>query len=179
VIRTLVSPATDRYLGIYLNDHRALSSAGLALARRCHRENKGTPFGAVLELLMPELDEDAATLERVAQVLRVSADPFKITAAMTGEMLGRFKLNGQLFGYSPLSRVLEIEVLIAGIEAKRLLWNAVTAAHRPELASFDFLALAQRAAAQRDHLEPQHRLAAQLAFSAADHVGEVVTPDSD
>jgi hypothetical protein len=112
-------------------------------------------------------------------MLRVWADPWKIGAAITGEMLGRFKLNGVLVGYSPLSRVLELEVLIAGIEAKRLFWNALMTAHRPELASFDFAALAQRAAEQRDHLEPQHRLAAQLAFSAADHAGQAVTFDSD
>jgi hypothetical protein len=177
MIRTLVGRATDRYLGIYLNDHRALSAATVALAKRCHRENKGTPFGAVLELLMPELDEDAATLERVASVLGVWPDPLKIGAALTGEMLGRFKLNGALLGYSPLSRVLEIEVLVASIEAKRLMWNALMASHRPDLASFDFAALAERAAEQRDHLEPHHRLAAQLAFSEVDHVGEVITPD--
>ena len=33
--------------------------------------------------------------------------------------VGRFKLNGQLRGYSPLSRLVELEILMAGIDAKR------------------------------------------------------------
>jgi hypothetical protein len=177
MVVTFVGPSTDRFLGIYINDHRAVSTAGIALARRCRRENQGTPFGEVLEVLIPDMEQDAATLNEVGDVLGVRTDPLKVGAAITGEFLGRFKLNGQLWGYSPLSRVVEIETLLACIEAERLLWNALQASHRPELDRFDFAALAQRAADHHDQLKPHHQLAAQLAFSASEHVGEVVSAD--
>jgi hypothetical protein len=179
MVGTITGPTTDRYLGIYINDHRAASAAGIALAKRCHRENEGTPFGDELAALIPEIEEDAATLNRIAEVLGVRSDPVKLGAARAGEMLARLKLNGQLRGYSPLSRVIELESLLSGIEAKRLLWRALKAAHRPELSEFDFAALADRAGQQRDRLKPQHRLATQLAFSASDHPGDVATTESD
>ena len=138
MVGTIASPTTDRLLGIYVNDHRAGSAAGIALAKRCQRENDGTPVGEVLAVLVPEIEEDAATLNRVAEVLGVRSDPVKVGAARAGEILSRLKLNGQLRGYSPLSRVIEIEGLLVGIEGKRLLWKALKAAHRPELAQFDF-----------------------------------------
>ena len=59
-------PASDRFLGIYINDHRAATAAGIALAKRSQRQNEGTPFGELLAALVPELEEDAATLNRVA-----------------------------------------------------------------------------------------------------------------
>jgi hypothetical protein len=129
--------------------------------------NDGTPFADAIEALLPQLEADATTLDDVARVLGVRGDPFKIGAARAGEMLGRLKFNGQLRGYSPLSRVLELEGLMAGIEAKRQLWKALKAAHRPELADFDFTTLATQAGEQRDHLKAHHRLAAQMTLSAS------------
>ena len=126
----------------------------------------------MLAVLVPDIEEDAATLNRVAERLGVRSDPVKVGAARAGEMLGRLKLNGQFRGYSPLSRVIELEGLIAGIEAKRLLWKALKAANHLELGSFDFTTLAQRAADQRDQLKPHHRLAAQLAFGAPGQSGD-------
>jgi hypothetical protein len=180
MVGTTVSPSTDRFLGIYINDHRAGAAAGIALAKRCQRENEGTPFGDVLSALVPAIEEDAATLNQVAEVLGVRADPVKLGAARAGELLARLKLNGQLRGYSPLSRVVELEGLMAGIEAKRRLWKALKAAHRPELATFDFTELAERASNQREQLKAHHRLAAQLALSASDQPpGEVVSADEE
>jgi hypothetical protein len=177
MVGTFVRPSTDRLLGIYINDHRAVLAAEIALAKRCRSENESTPLGDILDALVPEFEQDAQTLDQVAGVLRVRPDPFKVTAALAGEILGRLKMNGQLIGYSPLSRVVEVETLLAGIEVKRLLWEALQATHRPELAQFDFVDLSQRAVDQREQLEPQHRLATQLALSASEHPGEVVTPD--
>ncbi|HEX7094303.1 MAG TPA: hypothetical protein VF183_00370 [Acidimicrobiales bacterium] len=164
---------TDRYLGIYLNDHRAGAAAGLALAKRAQRENAGTPFGDALSTLVAAIEEDVAELERVARKLGVRADPVKLGIARAGEMASRLKPNGQLRGYSPLSRLLEIESLIAGIEAKRSLWRSLQFAERPELTEFDFRALEERAVRQRDQLAEHHRAAARLAFTEThDEPGE-------
>jgi hypothetical protein len=74
-------------------------------------------------------------------------------------------LNGEVTRYSPLSRLLELEALAAGIEGKRALWLALATATGP-VDGFDFHALAERAAAQRAQLE-EHRLrAAELALGS-------------
>jgi hypothetical protein len=51
--------------------------------------------------------------------LRFGGDKVKNIAAWGIEKVGRLKLNGQLTGYSPLSRVVELEGLLAGIAGKR------------------------------------------------------------
>jgi hypothetical protein len=152
--------ATDRYLEIYINDHRAGAAAGLALAKRCASESTPGPVGDVLVAVAEEIAEDRATLERVAQLLAVRANPVKTLAARAAELAGRLKLNGKLRGTSPLSRLIEREALLAGIDAKRSLWMSLHTAHRPELSEIDFEQLAKRATEQREQLMPLHRLAA-------------------
>ncbi|MEJ7570043.1 MAG: hypothetical protein WKF41_17480 [Gaiellaceae bacterium] len=80
---------------------------------------------------------------------------------MTGEKLGRLKLNGQVRGYSPLSRLLELETLSVGISGKLALWRSLE--QLPEiverLPGIDLEQLVERAQRQRAELE-EHRLAA-------------------
>jgi len=59
-----------------------------------------------------------------------------------------------------LSRVLELELLVAGIVAKESLWQtlALVQRHRGELNGFDFDDLQHRARQQRSQLEA-HRMA--------------------
>jgi hypothetical protein len=148
-------------LAIYLNDHLAGATLGLELARRTARENAGSPLGAFLaEALVPEITEDRETLRRLMAQLGVRASVPKVAAAWAVEKLARLKPNGAVRGYSPLSRLLELEALAAGIEAKRALWVALAAAtDRGELPGFDFDQLAKRAESQRTRVE-EHRLAA-------------------
>ena len=156
----VTSQAKDRFLEIYINDHRAGAAAGLALAKRCARASPPGPVGDVLEAVATEIAEDRATLEHVAQLLGVRANPVKTLAARAAELAARLKLNGQLRGTSPLSRLIEREGLLAGIDAKRSLWVSLRTARRPELSEIDFERLAQRASEQREQLVALHRLAA-------------------
>lgn len=165
-VTELTRRSTDRFLEIYINDHRAGAAAGLALARRCARESTPGPVSDVLEAVAADIAEDRDTLERVAQLLGVRANPVKTLAARAAEMAGRLKLNGQLRGTSPLSRLIEREGLLAGIDAKRSLWVSLRTARRPELSEIDFEHLAKRASEQRDQLVPLHRLAAAEALRA-------------
>jgi hypothetical protein len=148
-------------LHIYLNDHLAGSTVGVELARRTLSENRGNEYGAFLEPLLGELQEDRASLEDVMARLAVPRSTVKVAAGWTLEKLGRLKLNGRITSYSPLSRLVELEGLAVGIEAKRALWLALAAAcgedHRLE--GVDLAGLAQRAKSQRERLEP-HRLEA-------------------
>ena len=53
--------------------------------------------------------------------LGVAQGRLKPLAAVFGERLGRLKLNGRLWGYSPLSRLDELELLQIGVVGKRML----------------------------------------------------------
>ena len=78
------------------------------------------------------------------------------------------KLNGSFRSYSPLSRLVELEALLAGIEAKRSMWLAfASSAVSDAVADVDFEALATRATEQRRRLQPHHRDAARVAFGVA------------
>jgi hypothetical protein len=158
-----------RLLAIYLNDHLAGSTVGLELARRARGANRGTPFEAPLERLATEIEEDRTALLDVMRRLGVSRDPLKEWAGWLAEKWGRLKLNGRLTGYSPLSRVLELELLSVGVEGKRLLWRALgdVAADDARLADVDLGALGRRAERQRRLLEEQRRRALELAFGAS------------
>ena len=110
-------------LAIYLNDHLAGSTGGVETARRARGSNEGTEFGAPLAALCAEIEADRETLEAVMKELGVARSRIKPAIGWLGEKLGRLKPNGQLRGYSPLSRVVELELLLLGITGKLRLWT--------------------------------------------------------
>jgi hypothetical protein len=160
--------AVNRRLAIYLNDHLAGSVVGTELAKRALRENRGSSFGEFLEWLLGQILEDRATLERLMAELGVSHSRLKQALALALERLGRLKLNGQLTGYSPLSRLVELEGLALGVTGKRALWIALqeTAGAEPRLREFDFDELRRRAEEQLAGVERLRIEAARLAFAA-------------
>ena len=151
----------DKLLKIYLNDHLAGSMAGLELAKRCCSSNEGTPLGDFLKRLIEEIEADKSALEELMDALGASKDPVKQLAAWAGEKLGRLKMNGQLTGYSDLSRLEELEGLSLGVEGKLSLWRSLNkvADHDSRLATTNFGELVARAQKQREDLEV-HRLEA-------------------
>jgi len=152
-------------LAIYLNDHLAGASAGIELARRLRRSNEGDPrFGPPLAEICAEIEADRETLREVMTRLGVDQGKLKPLVAVLGERVGRLKPNGQLRGYSPLSRLDELELLQVGVAGKRRLWRALEHTHANELAGFELAALAERAAEQLRRLEALHLEAAALAL---------------
>lgn len=158
----------DRLLAIYLNDHLAGAALGVELARRLRSSNRGdAEMGEALTRIASEIEADRETLIRLMERLGVERKPIKPALAKVAERLGRFKLNGQLRGYSPLSRVLELEVLASGIGGKMQLWNALEQSFGETLDGFDFHALAERADRQGQQVEDLHLAAAQRALPSA------------
>lgn len=109
----------DRWLSIYLRDHHAASAGGVALARRALGANHP---------LAQQIARDRLTLEEVMRQLNVESSRIKVELVRMAERLGRLKLNGRLLQRSPLSRVVELEVLVVGIRGKEALWSALLAA---------------------------------------------------
>ncbi len=124
--------------------------------KRAASSNEGTEYGELLNELEHEIAEDRATLVRLMERFDVAQDKLKVTGAFIGEKLGRLKPNAHLLSYSPLSRVVELEVLALGIDGKLSLWRALLdMEHADErLDPQELQTLIDRAAAQRSQLEP-------------------------
>ena len=158
----------EKYLRIYLQDHLAGSTAGLELARRTRGANEGTEYGPPLAKIADEIEADRRQLQGIIEDLGFSGDAIKNAAAWGVEKAGRLKLNGQLRGYSPLSRVVELEGLLTGITGKLALWVSLLqlAPSEPRLDADRIERLRDRADAQRATVEELREKAAREAFGA-------------
>ena len=167
-----------KLLGSYLNDHLAGATVGLELARRARSQNRDTRFGTVLEQLVGEIEEDRRTLEDLMERLGIGKDRVKVTVGWIGEKAGRLKLNGRLFGYSPLSRLIELEALTLGVRGKLALWESLRAVADldPVLDALELDALIDRARTQVNLLERERVAAAELALTGLDEVTEPAPP---
>ena len=148
-----------RQLDIYLNDHLAGAMVGVELSRRVAKSNRATPSGEFLGRLHREIREDRQTLQGIARALGADSSPMKPAFAWIAEKAGRLKLNGQIRGYSPLSRLVELEGLEIGVSGKRALWQALSHAFPDDarLAGFDLDALVTRAEQQLEGIR-EHRM---------------------
>ena len=148
-------------MSIYLNDHLAGSTNGRELVRRAASNNRGNEYGAVLSELSSEIDEDRATLLALMRNLNVEVNHAKVIGGWVAEKAGRLKLNGSLRSYSPLSRVVELEALMLGVDGKRNLWVALDAlsSGEPVLSAAGLPDLIARADRQLARLEEQRRRA--------------------
>lgn len=161
-------PTAIDYLSTYLQDHRAGAEMGSKLAARLRDENLGTPYEDFLTLLARQIEEDMATLESIMERFGVDKSLLKTTGAKVGEKLARLKPNEQLSGYSPLSRVLELEGLRSGVQGKLALWDALHEISDTDsrLDPEELAHLVERAEAQLVGLRASHREAAREAFAA-------------
>jgi hypothetical protein len=157
----------EKLLRIYLQDHHAGSTTGLELARRIHGSNKGNEYGQVMAKVVDDVAADRKALESIMDELGFGADKIKDLGAWALEKAGRLKLNGQITGYSPLSRVVELEGLLTGITGKISLWVALLqiAPEEPRLDAARLERLRERGESQKATVEELRERAAREAFS--------------
>ncbi|HEX5712878.1 MAG TPA: hypothetical protein VFX85_06155 [Solirubrobacterales bacterium] len=156
-----MTPSRSQLLAIYMNDHLAGSAAGVEMARRTRDANAGTEFGEPLATLCREIEADRENLESLMGELGVSRSRLKPALGWIAEKLGRVKLNGQLHGYSPLSRVVELEGLVLGSTGRIRLWRLL-AELVGEQTSADLPLMIAGAEDQRGRLEALQLRAARL-----------------
>jgi len=153
----------QRFLSIYLQDHRTGAEAGVRLAQRC-RDHATDPE---LARLVDDIDQDRRTLAKIMAGLDVQPSVVKQVAGLTAERLGRLKLNGRAVRTSPLSVLIELEGLVGAVSVKRQLWATLRslaadgAGHES-----DFDELIARAEDQRGRLDALHRRAVTKVFEA-------------
>jgi hypothetical protein len=157
----------ESLLRIYLRDHLAAAVGGAALARRTLESNRGTLFESDLERLAANVEEDRQTLARIMGRMAITPSFPKQAAVWSLEKLSRLKLNGRMVKYSPLSRLVELEVLESGIDGKRAMWTALAqvAGGHMHLDIVELRRLEKRAVDQRKLVEAMRLQAARLALT--------------
>ena len=152
-------------LAIYLNDHLAGATLGVELTRRSLAANRGTELGRFLEELLTEVLDERKALQTTMERLGVRQSRVKPRVAVAAERLGRLKLNGQVTGYSPLSRLLELEGLGMAVQGKLSLWQNLRATGIGDrVPDVDLGQLAARAESQLERLQHHRAAAARVAL---------------
>ena len=154
-------------LATYLNDHLSGATGGVELIRRLCGANESTEYGPPLKIVARQIEEDVQSLRDVMARFGVEEDRIKQTVAYAAEKVGRLKLNGQLLGYSPLSRLVELEGITLGVTGKQALWVVLNENYGqdPRLEGVDLPQLIARAKEQRVTLERLRRQAATEALT--------------
>lgn len=159
-------PARRDLLGVYLNDHLAGATAGTELARRAAAAQRDPAKRGIMRGLAGEISEDRQALFEIMAALGVPVRGYKLWAGWLAEKAGRLKLNGSLLARSPLSDLLELEMMRLGVEGKAAGWQTLRtlAASRPELDAARLDRLLARAEDQSKRLEGLRTDAAAEAF---------------
>ena len=161
----------DDLLRIYLNDHLGGSVGAIAVLEYCAEQNPDGALGTFLSRLLEEIQADQQVLQDLIHRIGGTENPLKKTAGWLSEKLHRAKPSGEILSYSDLTRLEELEELVAGITGKKALWDTLAAVCEadPRFQGVDFPALSQQAQRQRDELEPHRLAAARLAFADTSH----------
>ncbi len=147
-----------KLLGIYLNDHLATMRGEVELAKRCRSSNRGGDLEYELSRLIGEVEEDRRHVRELLERSGMRESRGKQMLASVAEKLGRLKLNGQLRGYSDLSRLVELEGLCLAAEHRRNLWRSLgSGAEHLLVRELPLDELVEKASRQRERLE-EHRL---------------------
>ncbi|MFD3619619.1 hypothetical protein ACFWWT_31160 [Streptomyces sp. NPDC058676] len=114
-------------LGIYLNDHLAGATLGVDRARLlADAESERDPeLAHAVRPIRDEIAEDRADLLKIMRGLDVPVRRYKIVAGRLAERAGRLKTNGRLVRRSPLTPMVEVELLRLGVEGQAAAWRTL------------------------------------------------------
>lgn len=114
-------------LRVYLDDHLAGSSAGARRMRHAAERLARTPVGPDLAAVAREVADEQRELAAVVGALGLSRSRVKELAASVGEVLARLKPDGGLRRGSPMTALLEAELLRSALIGKRGVWQTLGA----------------------------------------------------
>lgn len=161
-----VSPRISRdLLNLYLSDHLTGASAGLSRIERMADDFVDSPVFATLSELAEEIRAERRFLKQLIHDLGFRQLRHRQVVAWAGEHVGRLKNNGRLVSRSPMTMVLEAELMRGAVMGKRGVW--LTLADNAEdlgLEAEVFTELAELAARQGEALEDVHAYARRRAF---------------
>lgn len=156
----------DRYLlGLYLSDHFSGATVGLERMELMTHTNRDTPFHAELAELTEQLRGERELYRTLLDRLGVPRRRYRQVTTWLGEKAGRLKLNGRITQRSPMTAVLEAELMRSAVLGKIGGWQTLRE-HADEigLSREQFTELIERAEAQIEMLDRLHAYARERAF---------------
>jgi len=153
-------------LTIYLSDHLAGATGAVQRLSRMTSQYTDLDMHAELVTLTSQIMQDRTVLLDIIERVGVRPQRLKLVAGRFGEVLGRLKRNGRVWSRSPLTPLVEIEAIHAGVAAKLSLWQSLGAhADTLGLGVDDLADLQDRARTQLLVLEQCHAGLAPGAFT--------------
>ncbi|MCB5281992.1 MULTISPECIES: hypothetical protein [unclassified Arthrobacter] len=145
-----------KLLGLYLSDHLTGSTAGVSRIRRMAEAYADTPVAGELSRISQEISSEREVLRGIIKDLGLRPRRHRQAAAWLGEHAGRLKLNGRIVSRSPMTMVLEAELMRSAILGKLGGWQ-VLAELAPDL-GVDPVTLAALADDARNQIEALTRV---------------------
>ncbi len=161
----VTSKAGTDALRAYLTDHLAGSAGALDLLGSLDGE-RDDEFHVAIRSLRDEIAQDRQTLVEMMDAMEVDESAVKQAGSRVGEKLFRLWSSATLTRSLPLTRLMRLEALQAGVAGKAAGWRALDALADERLRGFDFTDLLARADDQHARLEQLRIAAATAAFSA-------------
>lgn len=112
-------------LNVYLADHLAGATAGSSRMARMADAYVDTPMYAQLSTLASELRAERAFLRQLIKDLDLKPLRYRRVIAWAGEHAGRLKGNGRVVRRSPLTMLLESELMRSAVVGKLGLWQTL------------------------------------------------------
>lgn len=163
---TGISPTIARDLmNLYMSDHLTGATAGAERIERMAHAYVDTPVYAPLSELADEIRLEREFLRRLIRSLGLRRPRHRQAAGWVGERVGRLKSNGRLTRRSPMTLVLEAELMRSAVAGKQGIWQTLsTHAAQLELDPQVFDDLEERGARQIETLSEVHAYARERAF---------------
>lgn len=161
-----IAAVVDRdLLGLYLSDHLTGATAGAERIERMAEAYADSPVFARLSSLAEEIRSERELLRRIIRRLGLKQLPHRQALSWAGERAARLKTNGTLFSRSPMTLVLEAELMRSAVVGKRGGWQTLeTNADLLGLDPHVFAELSEKVDGQLTVLDAVHAYARERAF---------------
>ena len=144
-------------LQTYLSDHLTGATGGRARALKMADWYSDSDIGPDLARVAAEIDAEQEHLKDLIDRLGLTQPLPKQLLARVGELAGRLKANGRVLTGSPMTPLLELELLRMAVNGKQGLWETLSGyASELGLDPDRFRDLAEQARAQDRTLERLH-----------------------
>jgi hypothetical protein len=156
----------NEHLAIYLNDHLAGSVVAVELMQDLEAAYADAAIATFIAGLRAEVESDVQELKRIMTTLEISESRTRKASAWLTEKFTELKLRFDDPAQGNLRLFESLEALSLGIEGKKGLWQALSAAAEvtPGLQVADYERLKNRAEDQRSRVEAKRLEAAKAAL---------------
>lgn len=112
-------------LRLYLSDHLSGAAAGVGRIDRMAEDFMDTPIFPTLSTLAEEIRTERSFLEELIDSLGLDRMPYRQSVADAAEKVGRLKGNGRALQRSPMTLLLETEMMRSAVIGKKGAWQTV------------------------------------------------------